>query len=260
MGQKTNPNGFRLISTQTHLSQWYSSKVGYHKFLQEDALIRSKATHFFKGLLVLSKVEIHRVVQENETQSYTQLLFHVSFPKQKEMSQKLLNYFPDKKVETSVLLKSSKLNLKRITTFLLKTKIRQFIRSLQFETQQKYSVRMNFIKNTFEDATLIAKFIGDQLERRIPFRRILKQTIRKVQRTKMRGVKIEVSGRLNGIEIARSERKREGQVPLHTLIANIDYSQQTAQTIYGLIGIKVWLCKGFQTPSNLNPVQKETLI
>lgn len=103
---------------------------------------------------------------------------------------------------------------------------------------------MKFIKNPFEDSTLIAKFIADQLEKRVPFRRAVKQTIKKVQLTSMKGVKVEVSGRLNGIEIARSEWKRDGKIPLHTLRAKIDYTHQEAQTIYGVIGIKVWLFAG----------------
>ena len=98
--------------------------------------------------------------------------------------------------------------------------------------------------NPFEDATLIAKFISEQLEKRTPFRRAMKQTIKKVQRTEMKGIKVQVSGRLNGIEIARSEWKRDGRVPLHTLRAKIDYAYYRAETIYGTIGIKVWLFGG----------------
>jgi len=91
---------------------------------------------------------------------------------------------------------------------------------------------------------LIAKYISDQLEKRTPFRRAVKQSIKKVQRSNMKGIKIQVSGRLNGIDIARSEWKREGRVPLHTLRAKIDYAYERAETIYGVIGIKVWLFSG----------------
>jgi len=118
------------------------------------------------------------------------------------------------------------------------------IRSFQRETGKNYFISIKFIKNPFEDATLIAKFIADQLEKRTPFRRAVKQTIKKVQRTTMKGVKVQVSGRLNGIDIARSEWKRDGNVPLHTLKASIDYTHQIAHTIYGVIGIKVWLFAG----------------
>jgi small subunit ribosomal protein S3 len=109
---------------------------------------------------------------------------------------------------------------------------------------KNYSISINFIKNPFEDASLIGKYIGEQLEKRVPFRRAVKQAIKKVQLTDLKGIKIQVSGRLNGIEMARSEWKRDGSVPLHTLRAKIDYSSQRAETIYGTIGIKVWLFAG----------------
>ena len=139
---------------------------------------------------------------------------------------------------------NSKGNLKNFTTLLLKRTIRNIIRFFQLKTNKNYFISVNFIKNPFEDATLIAKFISDQLEKRTPFRRAVKQTIKKVQRTNMKGIKVQVAGRLNGIDIARSEWKRDGRVPLHTLRAKIDYSHESAETIYGVIGIKVWLFAG----------------
>ena len=111
-------------------------------------------------------------------------------------------------------------------------------------SKKNYYLTIKFIKNPFEDATLIAKYIGEQLEKRVPFRRAVKQSIKKVQRSKMKGIKVQVSGRLNGIDIARSEWKRDGRVPLHTLRAKIDYAYERAETIYGVIGIKVWLFSG----------------
>jgi ribosomal protein S3 len=142
------------------------------------------------------------------------------------------------------LLNNSKGHLKPFTTLLLRNNIRNLVRFLQVKTQKDYYITIKFIKNPFEDATLIAKYIAEQLEKRIPFRRAVKQTIKKVQRTNMKGIKIQVSGRLNGVEMARSEWKRDGKVPLHTLRAKIDYTHQRAETIYGVIGIKVWLFSG----------------
>jgi len=139
------------------------------------------------------------------------------------------------------IINNSKGNLKRFTSLLLKRNIRNLIRYFQIKTKKNFFVGIKFIKNPFEDATLIAKYIADQLEKRIPFRRAVKQTIKKVQLTSMKGLKVEVSGRLNGIDIARSEWKREGKIPLHTLKAQIDYTHQRADTVYGVIGIKVWL-------------------
>jgi small subunit ribosomal protein S3 len=99
------------------------------------------------------------------------------------------------------------------------------------------------------DATLIGEFIADQLEKRIPFRRATRQAIQKAQRSNAQGIKVQVSGRLNGAEIARSEWVREGRVPLQTLRADIDYATKEANTTYGILGIKVWVFKGEVTPT-----------
>ena len=164
------------------------------------------------------------------------------------MYKKVTKYFSESSdnnnQKTVSLLNTSKGNLKKFTSLLLKRTIRNLIRLLQIKTNKNYYIGINFLKNPFEDATLIAKFIADQLEKRIPFRRAVKQAIKKVQLTTLKGIKIEVSGRLNGIDIARSEWKRDGKIPLHTLKAKIDYTHQRAETIYGTIGIKVWLFSG----------------
>ena len=247
MGQKTHPKGFRLVTTQKHLSEWYSEKSCYPSLIKEDYLIRTKITELFDRSLSISHVEINRIRKTSETDEYVQITLHALFPRAKEMSKKATNFVTkvsDTPNKTASLLSSSKRNLKGFTTLLLKQSIRTFVRSLEQKTKKTYSVSIQFIRNPFEDATLIAKFIAEQLEKRTPFRRAVKQTIKKVQRTEMKGVKVQVSGRLNGIEIARTEWKRDGQVPLHTLQAKIDYTHQEAQTVYGIIGIKVWLFHG----------------
>ena len=94
------------------------------------------------------------------------------------------------------------------------------------------------------DAYLIAEYIAQQLERRVSFRRVVRQAIQRAQRAGIQGIRIQVSGRLNGAEIARTEWTREGRVPLHTLRADIDYSLATAKTVYGILGVKVWVFKG----------------
>ena len=249
MGQKTHPKGFRLVTTQSHLSQWYSNKKAYSTLIEEDFLIRSKVDEFFKDFLSLSKVEINRIKQEKTDKEYVNITIHSLFPRAKEMYRKVIKYFsenPDAENSKVVtILNTSKGNLKRFTSLILKRIVRNLIRYLQVKTKKSYLIDIKFIKNPFEDAALIAKFVSEQLEKRTPFRRVVKQTIKKVQRTEMKGVKIEVSGRLNGIEIARSEWKRDGKVPLHTLKAKIDYVHQRAETIYGVIGIKVWLFAGY---------------
>jgi small subunit ribosomal protein S3 len=246
VGQKTHPKGFRLITTEKHLSNWYSKKNLYPSLIEEDFLIRSKVEEFFNEFLSISKIEITRITQQDENQKeYVNITINALFPRAKEMYRKIPKYFLEKIEKPTqkaiTILNNSKGSLKRFTSLLLKQTIRNLIRFLQIKTKKNYSIGIKFIKNPFEDATLIAKFIADQLEKRIPFRRAVKQTIKKVQLTTMKGIKVQVSGRLNGIDIARSEWKRDGKVPLHTLKAKIDYTHQRAETVYGVIGIKVWL-------------------
>jgi len=248
MGQKTHPKGFRLITTQSHLSQWYSNKLIYPSLIEEDSFIREKINTTFENYLSISKIEINRINQNLENQEYVNITLHALFPRAKEMYRKVANYFTENfdksNPKTTSILNNNKGSLKRFTSLLLKSNIRNIIRSLQLKTNKNYHISINFIKNPFEDATLIAKYIAEQLEKRTPFRRAVKQTIKKVQRTEMKGIKVELSGRLNGIEMARSEWKRDGRVPLHTLRAKIDYTHERAETIYGTIGIKVWLFSG----------------
>ena len=257
MGQKTHPKGFRLVTTQKHLSEWYTTKKKYSNLLKEDFFIRSKVEEYFKENLALSKIEINRITQEKNEKEFINIKIHALFPRAKEMSRKIIKQITltdseDLEKNESIdgsnskslnNLINSKENLKNFTSFLLKRNIRNLIRFLQLKTKKNYFINIEFIKNPFEDPVLIAKFIADQLEKRTPFRRAVKQTIKKVQRTEMKGIKIQVSGRLNGADIARSEWKRDGKIPLHTLRAKIDYTHQIAQTIYGIIGIKVWLFK-----------------
>lgn len=248
MGQKTHPKGFRLVTTQKHLSNWYGNKILYSSLIEEDFFIRTKVNDFFKDYLTISKVEISRITQEEEAKDHVNITINALFPRAKEMSKKVNKYFSEstepnnsKNLNT---INNSKGNLKKFTSLLLKRTIRNIIRFFQLKTKKNYYVNIKFIKNPFEDATLIGKYIADQLEKRVPFRRAVKQSIKKVQRSNMKGIKVQVSGRLNGIDIARSEWKRDGRVPLHTLRAKIDYAYERAETIYGVIGIKVWLFSG----------------
>jgi small subunit ribosomal protein S3 len=111
-------------------------------------------------------------------------------------------------------------------------------------------IRINVVEvsRVDADASLVADYIIQQLERRVSFRRVVRQAIQRAQRAGVEGIKIQVSGRLNGAEIARTEWTREGRVPLHTLRANVDYASSTAQTTYGILGVKVWIFKGEVIP------------
>jgi small subunit ribosomal protein S3 len=239
MGQKTHPKGFRLITTENHLSNWYSDKFSYPSLIEEDSLIRSYISEKLENFLSISKIEILK----NDT--YVNVNILALYPRAKEMAKKLLTYFTDEEKNTKIVnaLSKRKINLKKLVILILKQQIRKIIRNLQIKSKKTFKIKINFLKNQFEDANLIARYIADQLERRVPFRRVVKKTIKKVKLTEIKGIKIQVSGRLNGVEIARSEWKRDGKIPLHTLRAKIDYTKYAALTIYGIIGIKVWLLK-----------------
>jgi len=245
VGQKTHPKGFRLVTTQKHLSEWYSKKSLYPSLIEEDFFIRAKIEKVFSEFLSISKIEINRIQQETNEKEYVNITIHTLFPRAKDMYKKVTKFFNEnmknEEQKSLAILNNSKGNLKRFTSLVLKRTIRNIIRLLQIKTGKNYYIGIKFIRNPFEDATLIAKFIADQLEKRVPFRRAVKQAIKKVQLTSLKGIKVQVSGRLNGTDIARSEWKRDGKIPLHTLKATIDYTHQRADTIYGVIGIKVWL-------------------
>lgn len=244
MGQKINPNGFRLVSTKGHLSDWYANKSNYAKFAEEDNFIRESVYRQLNDFLSIAEIQIQRINPENNLNHAVNVTVLALYPRAKEMYRKVPSYFEGISNKVSPLINRSKLNLRRFTSLLLKRKVRSIIRLLQLKTGKSFYVCFQFLRSRFENARLIARYIATQLTKRTPFRRAMKETIRNVKRTSLKGIKIQISGRLNGIEIARSEWKREGRVPLHTLKANIDYTQFIAETMYGVIGIKIWLFTG----------------
>ena len=127
----------------------------------------------------------------------------------------------------------------------------------KFTTSNKIDINVAEIKQPDMDATLVARNIADQLERRIAFRRAMKQSVGRTMRLGAKGIKVMVSGRLGGAEIARSESYREGSIPLHTLRADIDYGTAEAHTTYGRIGVKVWIFKGEVLPERKQPAAVE---
>jgi small subunit ribosomal protein S3 len=252
MGQKTHPEGFRLVTTSSHLSKWYANKSLYSQFLEEDFFIRTKIQTTFEPYLSISRIKIERVLEQVENALEVHSIEHIHikvialFPRGKTMAREIRNYFetPIEVEKESLGPKSFERGMKLSTNLILKERVRKLLSFLTKTTKKAYTLSVVYIKNPFEDTVLIAKYIAEQLKRRIPFRRVIKQAIKKAQVTSNKGIKIEVSGRLNGAEIARSEWKREGQIPLHTLNAHIDYTHHHVETVYGLIGIKVWLFIG----------------
>ena len=231
MGQKVHPLGFRLGVTQKHRAQWFVHRYLYSHFVVEDNLLRQTLLKNFAEAKIES-IEIERQV------SQVQLNIQAARPRA------LLGAYgrglEKLRHELSDLLKKTR--EKNSLQF-----IRNKTNDLSFNMQDHVQVVLNVTKSSdTSSAALLADFIVDQLERRVPFRRVLRLAVQRAKQVHVKGIKIQISGRLNGAEIARSEWVRKGQVPLQTLKARMDYSCQRAQTIYGVLGIKVWIFYGMK--------------
>ncbi|AOY78631.1 30S ribosomal protein S3 [Moorena producens JHB] len=211
MGQKIHPIGFRLGITQEHRSRWFADSKRYPLLLQEDYQIRQYVEKNLNNAGI-SDIRIERKADQIDLEIHT--------------------------ARPGVVVGRGGSGIESLRV------------GLQKALHNTRQIRINVVEvsRVDADATLIAEYIAQQLERRVSFRRVVRQAIQRAQRADVQGIKIQVGGRLNGAEIARSEWTREGRVPLHTLRANIDYSYKTAQTIYGILGIKVWVFKGEVIP------------
>ncbi len=208
MGQKIHPIGFRVGITRDWESRWYAPKKQYRHLLYEDHIIRTtlKKKYYSAGI---SRIEIERAA------NIVRVILYAARPGQiigrggqgiEEAHQLLYRALHPHKPE------------------------------LRLDVED--------VRNPDADAQLVAENIASQLERRVSHRRAIRQTLARAQRMNLRGIKVMVSGRLGGAEIARTEWDRYGRVPLQTLRADIDYGFATAYTIYGTIGVKVWIYKG----------------
>jgi small subunit ribosomal protein S3 len=208
MGQKTHPLGFRLGTTQEHKSTWYSNFNQYAKVLQEDDIIRTYIDTISKAKSI-SNVRINR----NGLNDQIQLNINTGKP--------------------GILVGDLGTGLETLLENIKKL----------LPSNRQLTINVFEVEKVDLDASLLADLVAEQLEKRIAFRRAIREALQRAQKQNVNGIKIQVSGRLNGAEIARSEWIREGRVPLQTLRADIDYATQEANTIYGVLGIKVWLFK-----------------
>jgi small subunit ribosomal protein S3 len=215
MGQKINPVGFRLAVNRNWSSKWYANKRNFAPMLAEDIKVRD----FLKRKL--AHASVGRVLIERPAKDARITIFSAR-----------PGVVIGKKGEE---IESLKAELRRIMGV------------------QQVHVNIEEIRKPEIDAQLIADSIAQQLEKRIMFRRAMKRAMQNAMRLGAQGIKIMSAGRLNGIEIARTEWYREGRVPLHTLRADIDYGQGEAKTTYGVIGIKVWVYKGEVMPKGETP-------
>nr|YP_010933235.1 ribosomal protein S3 [Nitella hyalina]APP89424.1 ribosomal protein S3 [Nitella hyalina]WKT08448.1 ribosomal protein S3 [Nitella hyalina] len=213
MGQKINPLGFRLGFTQQHHSHWFAKSNCYSILLEEDKQIRLCICNHIRNYVRsssnyggIARIDIYRRTD------LVQLEIHTGFP-----------------------------------ALLIENRIRG-LEYLRREIQkkidyQKRKLRMTLIEvsKPYTEPTILAEYIALQLENRVAFRRVIKKAIQLAKVSNIKGIKIQIAGRLNGAEIARTEWVQKGRLPLQTLKAKINYSHYAANTIYGVLGIKVWI-------------------
>ncbi|WP_343188165.1 30S ribosomal protein S3 [Buchnera aphidicola (Ceratoglyphina bambusae)] len=205
MGQKVNPHGMRLGIIKHWDSIWFANKKDFANNLKSDFEVRKFI------LKKLSKASVSKVVIER----------------------------PAKSIRITIFTSRPGIVIGRKGEDIEKIRL-QIVNMIQAPVQ----INISEIKKPEIDSKLVANNISLQLERRVMFRRVMKRSVQNAMRNGAKGIKIEISGRLGGAEIARREWYREGRVPLHTLRANIEYSVSKAHTTYGIIGVKVWIFKG----------------
>jgi small subunit ribosomal protein S3 len=208
LGQKVNPIGFRLALNKDWRSRWFADKRDFGKLLKEDIEIRKLVTGRLKDAAV-SDVYIERYANRIRVTIKTARPGLVIGRKGEDID-----------------------------------KLREVLAKL---TGKEIYIEIAEIKKPDIDAQLVAENVAMQLERRVSHRRAMKRSLQMAMDNGALGIKVLVAGRLNGAEIARSESYKEGKVPLHTLRANIDYGTTEANTVAGIIGIKVWICKEAET-------------
>ncbi len=210
MGQKVSPNGMRLGIIREWDSKWYTNKLEVPTLLHEDLKIRKEIEEYYK------KAQISRVVIERV------------------------------KSKIMIVVYTAKPGVVIGREGSIKT---QLVEKLQKMTGKTIFMNVVEIKNPDLDAKLVAKKMAEDLEARASFRRVQKKAIQQTMKAGAKGIKTSISGRLGGAEMARSEGYSEGTVPLQTLRADIDYALAEANTTYGKLGVKVWICKGEVLPA-----------
>ena len=221
MGQKVHPNGFRLGVTTDWCSRWYAERVNYRDQVNNDIQVREYLRKELANASV-SRVQIDRLAKT------ARITVHTARP--------------------GIVIGKKGEDIER-----LRGKVSQMM-------QIPVHLSVEEIRKPELDARLVAESVAQQLERRIMFRRAMKRAVGNAMRLGAGGIRINVAGRLNGADIARTEWYREGRVPLHTLRADIDYGTAEAKTTYGIIGIKVWVFKGevFHEEPAVEAVEAET--
>ena len=205
MGQKINPIGLRIGINRDWESKWYAGKRTFAKLLHADIAIRKHISEKLKEASV-SHIEISRNANQ------VTLDIHTSRP--------------------GIVIGSQGASIEVLR------------KELEAKFHEKFNINIKEIKKPYQDAVILAELVGKQIEKRIPYRRACKMAIERSMESGAKGVKINVAGRLNGVEIARTQFFAEGKIPLQTFRSDIDYAYFCAITTYGTIGVKVWVYKG----------------
>ena len=215
MGQKTHPIGFRLGGVIDWQSQWFANKgKDYAKLTNEDREIRDVIVEELGDNAAISKIEIERNNQEISITVFT--------------------------ARPGIIIGRGGTRVEELKNFLEKF------------TNNEIRLNINEIRVPELVAKLVGESIAEQLERRVAFRRAVNTAMQRTMQVGAKGIKVVIAGRLSGADIARTEKYHQGRVPLHTLRADIDYEISEAKTTYGVIGIKVWIYKGYIIPTAAN--------
>ena len=215
MGQKINPLGFRLGTTQSHHSLWFAQPKNYSKNLQEDKKIRDFIKNYVQKNMRISSgsgVEGIAQIKIQKRIDLIQVIIYMGFPK-------FLIEGKPRKIEELQINAQKKLNF----------------------GNRKLNIAITRIANPYGHPNILAEFIAGQLRNRVSFRKAMKKAIELTEQAGTKGVQVQIAGRIDGKEIARVEWIRESRVPLQTIRAKIDYCSYTVRTIYGVLGIKIWI-------------------
>nr|YP_010365058.1 ribosomal protein S3 [Hippophae tibetana]QGW14981.1 ribosomal protein S3 [Hippophae tibetana]UNZ11671.1 ribosomal protein S3 [Hippophae tibetana] len=211
MGQKINPLGFRLGTTQSHHSIWFAQAKNYSEDLQEDQKIRNCIKNYVqKNTKISSNVEGVACIEIQKRIDLIQVIIYMGFPK-------LL--IEPRRIEELQMNVQKELNC----------------------GNRKLNIAITRIANPYRHPNILAEFIAGQLKNRVSFRKAMKKAIELTEQAGTKGIQVQIAGRIDGKEIARVEWIREGRVPLQTIRAKIDYCSYTVRTIYGVLGIKIWI-------------------
>jgi len=220
MGQKINPLGFRLGTNQNHYSVWFAKSKTYFENIREDKKIRDYIKNYIekKTSRKTSSSSIHQSVagivriEIQKRSDVIKIIIHIAF------------------------------------VDLILEDVSQRLQELQMNIQkelncmnQKFNITIIKIATPYGHANIIAKYLGEQLKKRVSFRKAMKKAIELSEKATAKGIRLQISGRINGKEMARVEWTKAGRVPLHTIGAKMDYCSYPVRTIYGVLGIKIWI-------------------